>query len=404
MKGGRRKAPPWSREEINILRNFYPREGIDCADRLPDRSWQAIHQKAHKLGLKCERLVDAPAAKLQGELLEEAIRLREQDRWSFARIGAKIGFCEATVCNAVLIALCPRKGYTPAQRDEHGCLTDEGIGRLRYALKKGLKGVDIQLRLGLSAGRVAEERRRYNRELKEAGKAPLPPPGGGEAYSGLKLTAAKKREVEDLFLQGLGTLKVSERTGASTTSCTRIRNRLVKRLKRKGETLPGCDEDGARRVQAESSRFIPEECKASLRAMILDRVPVARAARLLSIGSCSAYRIRDELAADLAARGEKLPRPDRALWGRGSAGASPFWPPRGAKQIYAFRELMREMAFDEAKAEFCRQRREEREAERRRPKSFEEQLRLVASGRVGLTTNFARRHLEPALTAEKSYA
>src|SRR5690606_9263367 len=154
-----------------------------------------------------------------------------------------------------------------------------------------------------------------------------------EAYSGVKLTRAQRQEVEALFLQGLGTIKVSERTGVSKTSCTRIRSRLVKRLKRKGETLPGCDADGVRHVQAESSRHIPEELKQALREMLLDRVPVRRAAMLLAIGGSSAYRIRDELAAELAAQGKHLPRPK--LPGR-ARGVVPdgIWPPEGAKQIY----------------------------------------------------------------------
>jgi hypothetical protein len=392
---GAHRSPRWSAAETAILREHYPAGGLEAVQPLlPARSWHSIYVKANKLGLRCARPTDAPEPKLAGDDLEEAIRLREVEGWSFARIGAHFGVAEASACNAVLIALCPRKGYRPAERDEHGRLTAEGLERLRLALRKGLKGVDIQLRLGLSASCIAEQRRRYNRELKARGKAPLPPPGAGEMYSGVKLTRAKKAEVEALFMQGLGTLKVSQRSGVSKTSCTRIRNRLIRRLKRQGQTLPGCDERGVRRAQAESSRFVPAECKAAVRAMLLDRIPVRRAAMLAAVGSCSAYRIRDELAAEMAARGEELPKP--ILPGRRRvAVASAHWPPAGASEIYAFRELLREMPFDAAKAEWCRRKRVEREAEKARPRSFEEQLERIRRGEIGIAPALARHHLEP---------
>ena len=57
-------------------------------------------------------------------------------------------------------------------------------------------------------------------------------------------------------MQGLGSKKITERTGVSNTQVGRIRNRLIKRLGRKGECLPGCDRDGRRTVQKESARFI----------------------------------------------------------------------------------------------------------------------------------------------------
>jgi uncharacterized protein YdaU (DUF1376 family) len=109
--------------------------------------------------------------------------------------------------------------------------------RLRWCLKKGMKGVEIQLRLGVTASCIAEQRRRYNRELKENGKALLPPAGAGAAYSGLKLSREKKREVEAQFLEGFGTAKVAATSGVSKTSCTRIRNCLIRKLKRDGMAL-----------------------------------------------------------------------------------------------------------------------------------------------------------------------
>lgn len=391
------RSPRWTPDEVAILRAHYPTGGLEAVQPLlPDRSWHSIYVKANKLGLRSERITDAPEPKLSGDALEEAIRLREVEGWSFARIGAHFGVAEASACNAVLIALCPRKGYRPAERDEHGRLTAEGLERLRLALRKGLKGVDIQLRLGLSASTIAEQRRRYNRDLKARGKALLPPPGGGEAYSGVKLTRAAKAEVEALFMEGFGTAKVSERSGVSKTSCTRIRNRLIKRLKRRGETLPGCDENGRRRTVGASVNFITEAQREALRAMLLDRMPVRRAAMLAAIGSCSAYRIRNELAAELQAQGRELPKPILPGKSRVVVGDA-NWPPHGPREIFAFRALLANLPFDEAKAEWRRRKREEREAERTRPRSFEEQLERIGRGEISIAPALARRHLDTTI-------
>lgn len=385
----------WTQAEIAVLEEFYPSEGVDCVEYLPGRTWMAVLQKANKLGLRCEKITPAPEGKLEGDALEEAIRLREQENWSFARIGAKFGISEASACNCVLIALCPRKGFRPAERDENGRLLPEGIKRLRYALKLGLKACDIQLRLGLSAGRVSLERRRYNAELKAAGKMLLPPPGKGETYSGVKLTAAKKREVEALFMEGLGTAKISERTGVSKTSCTRIRNRLRQRLSRKGETLPGCDVEGVRHEQAESARFVTDEQRALLFAALRNRTPVRRAALDLAIGLSTAYRLRDEFAAELAERGEELPAPRLPGSSRRNAPRALTWPPAGPKQIYAFRALLTELSFSEAKERWRDMRRVEVAEEHGWSPAFMRQMERVAEGRIGLTPAFSPAHLEP---------
>lgn len=405
-----RKSPPWTAQEIAILREEYPALGIDVADLLPERSWAAIHVMANKLAIRCTKVTAAPTPKLSGARLEEAIRLREVEGWAFARIGAHFGVSESAANNAVLIALCTRKGFKPAERDAHGRLTEAGLERVRYALKKGLKGADIQLRLGVSAACVAEQRRRYNRELKERGKATLPPPGGGEAYSGVKLSRAKIAEVEGLFLEGLGTLKVSERTGASKTSCTRIRNRLIRKLKRKSETLPGCDEAGVRHITAESASFVTPEQRDLLRAALLEAVPVRRAALSLAIGLSTAYAIRDELKAELAVDGRDLPSP--RLPGRVRAGtfAESYWPPQGPREIYAFRLLLRGMSFAQAKLQWRTERADEaraaaeaERAERQRPKTFEEQLALVSAGKLTLAPNLNRRRdLDVRIATEKA--
>lgn len=397
------KAAPWSGRELATLRACYPEEGYRVAARLPGRSPRAIQAKAHKLGIKTEHGSPAPKTRLQGAALDEAIRLREAEGWSFAAIGKRLGVCEASASNAVTIALCIRRGYRPAERDARGRLTDAGTERLRYALKKGLKGADIQLRLGVSAACVSEQRRRYNRELLSRGKAPLPPPGGGMAYSGAKLGPARRKQVEALFMQGLGTAKVSQRTGVSKTSCTRIRDRLVRRLRRKGQSLPGCDAAGIRHVHAESTRFVTDEQKQALRAMLFDRVPVRRAALELATGTSSAYRLRDALAAELAREGRSLPPPMLPGSALRKASPEPFWPPAGARDIFAFRQLLASMSFADAKAHWQGTRRAariaERQAEAQRPLSFEEQLARVAAGKVGLTRAIVRCHLEPRVAA-----
>ncbi|CAD7335215.1 MULTISPECIES: hypothetical protein [unclassified Sphingobium] len=386
----RSKAPAWTSQEIAILQDIYPREGINgAADALPDRSWQAIYVMASKLGIRSSVVTDAPKPALAGPELEEAIRLREQEGWSFARIGAHLGVCESSACNAVLIALCPRKGFTPAQRDNKGRLTAEGLERLRLMLRKGMKAVDIQLQLGLSASRIAEERRRYRADLRARGKAPLPQPGGGEAYSGVKLTKAARAEVEQLLLQGYGAQKVTERTGVSNTSVGRIRNRLIRRLRRKGETLPGCDRDGRRVSAAKVSKlYIPAEAVEALRQRILAREPVARAAAELGIGGSSAYKIRDALAAELRAQGEELPAPIRL--GRGkearSRAASARWLPKG--QIHRFRQLSIEHGHDQAKRMILEEIAEEKTARVSRKLTFEEQLAAVREGKATITTKF----------------
>lgn len=376
----RPKSPPWSTQENAVLHEIYPTQGLEgVTDLLPDRTWRAIYMQAYKLGLRTTNVARAPKLKIEGSTLDRAVQLREQGL-SYARIGAELGFCEMTVSNAVIIAMCHKQGFTPAQRNDKGHLTAEGLDRLRLLLRKGLKAVDIQLRLGVSAACVAEQRRRYAADLKARGKAPLPPAGAGEAYSGRKITSAQRREIEALFLQGLGAQKVSQRTGISNTQVGRIRNRLVKRLARKGQCLPGCDSKGRRHVQAESTRFILPEQVERFRALIMDGEPVNRAASAVGIGGSSAYRLRNRIAAELAEQGGVLPptrnwRDRREL--RAAADAR-SWLPEG--KILAFRKLAREIGVDAAKARIIDEAAAARRAKPVRPLTFEEQLERVRNG------------------------
>ncbi len=407
MKGVRRsRAPAWSKEEIAALREFYPEGGIDLtADMLPDRSWGSITTMASKMRLRSPIVGHAREPVLSGEQLEEAIRLREVDRWSFERIGKRFGVCETSASNAVVMALGPRRGFTPVPRDHAGRVEPDGIERIRNMLSAGRKAIDIQLECGVSAACVAEQRRRYRKELQDRGAPALPPPGGGMAYSGVKLPAAKKREIEAQLLDGYGAFKVGQRTGASHSSILRVRTRLIRRLKRRGETLPGCDFEGRRRVHKDSAHHIPALMIAELRRRILDREPVAIAAEAVGIGRCTAYRIRDQLVGDLAARGETLPPPKRI--GRADAqrrAREVAWLPKDTNLRQRFRRLCRIHEVDEAKRimldELAAQARVRAEAARReaaRPKTFEEQLEMVRRG-ARLVTVVPIRRSEPSYT------
>jgi hypothetical protein len=386
------RNPRWSTAEISILGEHYPLGGIKAVcELLPSRSVYSIHVKVAKLGIRCERPQQhAPRCVLAGDDLEEAIRLREIEGLSFERIGARFGCSESAACNAVLNALCVRHGHTPAERDEHGRLTARGMERLRWCLKKGMKGVEIQLRLGVTASCIAEQRRRYNRELKDNGKALLPQPGAGERYSGAKIDAAKKREVEQLFLAGFGTLKVSQQAGVSKTACTRIRNKLVRRLTRKGECLPGCDLHGVRHAMRDHSRHVTEQQKAKLRSLILESVPVRRAAAICGIGTCSAYQIRDDLKAELG----ELPKPK--LPGRVSKLRSEMLYAQAipAGHMWRFRQLVGKLGdVDIARATLRAE-----ISEARRNRTFEQQLEALRRGEVSLETKVSLLSAGPDFT------
>ncbi|PJI89044.1 hypothetical protein DAH55_03950 [Sphingomonas koreensis] len=402
----RAKAPAWTSEEIAVLHEIYPVGGINAVtDLLPERSWQAIFVMASRLGIRSTVVTEAPKARLQGDRLERAIVMREEQGWSFARIGAELGVSEASACNAVLIALCTRKGFRPAERDAKGRLLPEGIERLRYALRKGYKGVDIQLRLGLSAGRIAEERRRYSAELKAAGKVPLPPPGGGEAYSGVKVSRAMIAAIEAAFMEGLGTLKVHERTGASKTTILRARDRLIGRLSRKGQCLPGCDIGGKRVRYTDHFFQIPDAARAEFRRLILVEGMSARRAGLhAGIGGSEAYRMREAIVADFEAAGLPIPS-TRRLPSRGPAyrrvTAEDALLPTGKAAMAAYRQYAAAHGYPAARQKLADDRAAAAAAAReeaRRPKSFEEQLALVAAGKARVVANIPLRRPDPTGT------
>jgi hypothetical protein len=388
----------WTNEEENLLREHYSSLGANIPELAQHRSQGAIHMKAHKLGLERIGASQGRQMKLTGEALEEAIKLRQHEGWSYAKIGKHFGITETSASNAILIALCARNGHTPAQRHPNGRLTDEGIARLRYALRKGLKGVEITLRLGVSAACVAEQRKRYSKELKASRKAPLPLHGNDQHYSGRKLSKAEKSQVEQLFQKGYGAPKISAITGISKTSCQRIRAKLIARLARKKQTLTGCTRKGKRTDVLHSTAMIPQHSKEMLRAMLLDRLPVSRAAAICGVGASSAYKIRDQLALELQSNGDDLKRPVFPGRTRSNASQSQYWPPSGRKEFIAFRTLLETKTFDDAKACFIDTKQSKRKAEHASPRSFDETLRLVGEGKLRLTQNFSRCHLEPMIS------
>lgn len=372
---GRPKAPPYTKAEIKLLTETYTTGGLAAAvEAIPARSAHALAIKAQRLKLRSPNRGPARSLELKGADLARAVELREAG-WSYRRIGAEFGVCETAASNALNIALCARRGHRLALRDRSGRLVPEEIARVRYMLKKGLKHIEIQQRMGISAATVSGYRRSYNAELIANGKAPLPPAGNGERYCGAKLPKELKRDVERLLLTGMGTPKVGDALGVSRTQVQRMRVKLVARLQRKGECIPGCDLAGRRLKVFGHAREIPPASIEQFKSMLLERVPVRRAARLCGIGDCSAYRIRDEFAAALSAAGEELPPPvlpGRLTTARQRALASEGIP---TGERLRFRRLVTSLGEDAARIEFNRLLREEA-----RPKSFEEQLARVAAG------------------------
>lgn len=388
------KSARWTAEETAVLREVYPSGGLKAAVvRLPDRSWHAIHMKAQTLRIGCDMTKVCGGerrCKCSGEDLARALELREQG-WSMAKIGAHLGFAESTITNAVLIHDCTAKGYTPAERYPNGRLTPGGRERLRWMLKKGLRGVEIQLRLGVSGAAVHNERSRYNRDLKANGKALLPPPGNGEKYSGARINPKARKEAERLFMEGYGTKKVSEMSGVSKTVCTRIRSKMLTRLKRKGEALPGCDLDGKRHVMRDHARQIPDELKTRLRELLMQRVPVRRAARMVGIGSCSAYRIRDIIKAEI---GDALPAP--RLPGKTKPLQREMLYSQAIPEgfMWRYRQLVRE----HGDADVARQALRAEIAEAKRNRSFDDKLAAVSRGEVQIAPVFVPRRAAPDYT------
>lgn len=389
----------WTEQELAILREYFEREGRDgCAKRLPGREPLAIAQRARKLGL-IDQTLGPPAAlraPLGGHDLNRALAMHENG-WSYAAIAREFGVSESSATNAILIGRCQRAGYKPARRDKYGHLLAEEIERIRAMLRAGLRGTEIQLRMGISACAVSKQRRDYAADLKARGKKPLPPPGGGEAYSGVRVSAEKRKAAEAAYLEGYGAALISAQTGISRTTILRIRRKLVRKLARQGACLPGCDIKGRRLTIVHSAHFVADDQRADLRRRLLAREPVQRAARAAGVGSSFAYKFRDQLARELADRGERLLPPIRT--GRvvsGSVKRDTDWLPKG--QLHRYRALVHQFGVERAKAMIIEEaeqtRRVQAEADaaaRSRKLTFEEQLERVRQGAKLISVPVIRR-------------
>lgn len=351
IRAKRRKPPPWSREELAILADIYPREGIEgAADALPERSWGAITMMAAKLQIRSPFANSGRSPSLDGDRLEEAIAMREDAGWSFARIGRQFGLCETAAQNAVLIALCPRKGFVPAERDNVGNLLPEGVARVRAMLAQGEKGVDICAQLGLSAAAVSRERRAYAADLDATGMV-LPPPGGGRRYSGAKIEHDVYRQVDALLMQGYGAPRIAGWTRVSQTHVQRRRLKLVRALALQGRCLPGCDGLGKRIAYKDSLAAVSEAQRATLRAELLKGTSAARAAKIAVVGSAYAYDFRLELKGELERAGRQLPATVRL--GRNQAAVvdrTLHWLPSGKRHLMTYRRHLRAAGGDAIEA------------------------------------------------------
>ncbi len=348
----RKRRPHYSKREDQILARLFPKDGAEaCQAKLRRRSLPSIKQRAAILGLKppCDQRHQGLRRTLCDVQAGQALDMRDQGM-AFAKIGSHFGVCEATATNAVLHAQCLRAGGTPARRDASGAILARDIERLRAMLRSGERGCAIARALGISANSVSYHRRKYQAELDQSGAAyRLPPPGAGTPYSGRKLTNKEREAVVALLKSGLGAMRVARQTGVSKTHIGRIRRTLIKEMALQGKTLAGCTSDGSRLVTLKSTRFVTAEQTARLRQLLIERIPVRRAALLTGIGGCTAYRLRDDLRVELAAKGETLPNP--ILPGRVRVLSGNTLP---GHDIYRFRALLETTSFDEARQQLSK--------------------------------------------------
>jgi hypothetical protein len=406
-----------------VLATVYTSEGLLAARALlPGRSEGAIYTEANRLGFACA----APRVRLGSyqELSEEVWHLRKTEKLGFAAIGVMLGCCEAQASNAFFYAECIRAGHTPIERGPHGNLLDAGRQRLRVMLRKGWTHRKIQEWTGAPASMISRERKLYDQDLRTKGLAPLPPVGGGLRYSGAKIPTTVRREVERLYLEGFGTKNITVKTGVSNTHCLRTRTRLIKRLKRKGQCLPGCDADGKRRVFKEHLRHIPQASVDNMRALLLTgEVSILEAARQSIVSSASGYKIYHSLKRELEAKGEPMPAHNWRHGTRRDRARVQAALPTGQRWFIRHHVLMLEgMTSAEAQAQVRSEARLE-QAEQMRPvldliaalavecrrqvmigrarfrgRSIEDQIRLIEQGKATLYTK------RPMLPAEPMFS
>lgn len=306
---------PWSQREVAVLKKYFPIGGAAACKaqlkKLEQRGSAAIEQKAWQLRIRGPSRPMAFNLALEGERLDRAIELYEKCRL-FSRVAREFDISETAAMNCILIALCHRRGFIPAARDENGKILPAEVDRMRLMMQRGRKGVDIMLEMGVSAGCVRYQRRRYEAYLERRSKT-LPPPGGGQRYSGAPLTAKEKREVEMWLLRGFGTPRIGERTGVSNTAVKRIRAKLVAKLRRRGECLPGCDIDGHRLRQVDHPSHKTPQQIAAARTSILAGDPLQVTATKAGMSKATVSTLRAKMKVELAAEGKALPPTTRKL-------------------------------------------------------------------------------------------
>ncbi|MEH3046143.1 hypothetical protein [Sphingomonas adhaesiva] len=199
----RPKTPVWTPADEDALRHDYARAGIEAARQSqPHRSWHDLDRKVAQLGLAPPACGLATAPRLEGAMLDEAVRLHEAG-WGFAKIGRRLGFPDTTISNLVLIAMCERRGFTPAPRDDRGWLTPEGQEQLRSMIREGRATGDIQVRLGVNASAVSMYRRNLSKKVDtiDLTRADIP----GRAAKGKRarrLRAAERAAIADMLRAG----------------------------------------------------------------------------------------------------------------------------------------------------------------------------------------------------------
>ena len=301
MPTGHGSREPWTRREEEIVCRFYAKGVDEVAALLPGRTVEAIRLRAVRLGVAAPtpRGLRQPCA---GEDRDAIIALHDQGM-GYTAIARTLGLDPQAVSNAVLITACERAGFTPAQRDASGGLLAAEVSRINAFIREGLPNVEIQRRMAVSAACVSH----YRRRLKKAGEQ-VTPTGQGLRYGGTRYPDDVRSQVELHFMQGYGAAKVAELAGVSTTFAKKFRLKLVDRLARKGECLPGCDSTGRRVAVKESASFVTDQQKVDLQWLWLHGWAVAPAAIRLGIGRSTAYKIVQALKDDLIVQGRAFPR------------------------------------------------------------------------------------------------
>lgn len=151
-------------------------------------------------------------------------------------------------------------------------------------------------------------------------------------------------------------------------------------------------------------RQITPEQIAAVRRMITDGMPVRRAGNIAGVGLCSAYRMRDAINAERLAAGLPLLEIVRVTSNADRAAARAAGWLKEERDLWRFRQLIIEQGYDAAAVTMggeihAREEtaRVERQAEARRPLTFEEQLARVRAG-AKVVERWQPRSADPTYT------